>query len=184
MEKDKLKAFNEIYNVYYRKCFLFAKSYVHNVEIAEDFAMEAMVKLWENYQVSDNVLNIYAFLLTVVKNLSLNYLQHERTKWEVHETILDASQRELDLRISTLEACDPSILFSTDVRAIFDQTLASLPEQTRNVFNLSRVEAKSTKEIAQQLDMSIKGVDYHIGKSLKVLRVNLKDYLPSLFFLV
>jgi len=184
MEKDKLKAFNEIYNIYYRKCFLFAKSYVHNVEIANDYASEAMVKLWENFQTTDDVLNIQAFLLTVVKNMSLNYLHREKMKSDVHESIFEASQREIDLRISTLESCDPDMLFSEEVRSIFEQTLASLPEQTRLVFNLSRIDDKSNKEIAQLLGITVKGVDYHVAKALKVLRVNLKDYLPSLLFLL
>lgn len=184
MEKDKLKAFNEIYSIYYRKCFLFARSYVHNVEVADDFASEAMVKLWENFNTSDDVLNIQAFLLTVVKNLSLNYLRHEQMKTEVHESILNASQREIDLRISTLESCNPDLLFSEEVRNLYEQTLASLPEQTRLIFAMSRHEDKSNKEIAQYFEISVKGVDYHIAKALKVLRINLKDYLPALLFLI
>jgi len=184
MEKDKLKAFNEIYSPYYRKCFLFARSYVHNVEVADDFASEAMVKLWENFNTSDDVLNVQAFLLTVVKNLSLNYLRREQMKTDVHETILNASQREIDLRISTLESCNPDMLFSEEVRNLYEQTLASLPEQTRLIFAMSRHEDKSNKEIAQYFEISVKGVDYHIAKALKVLRINLKDYLPALLFLI
>lgn len=184
MEKDKLKAFNEIYSTYYRKCFLFSKSYVHKNEVADDFASEAMVKLWENFNAADNVLNIQAFLLAVVKNLSLNYLRHEQMKSEAHELILDASQREIELRISTLESCDPDLLFSKEVLSLFEQTLTSLPEQTREIFTMSRVDEKSYKEIAYHFGISVKGVDYHIAKALKALRINLKDYLPSLMFLM
>lgn len=184
MEKDKLKAFNEIYSKYYHKCFLFAKSYVHNVDTAEDFASESMVKLWENFNAADNVQNIQAFLLTVVKNLSLNYLRREQMKNEVHESILNAVQREIDLRISTLESCNPDLLFSEEVRNLFEQTLASLPEQTRLIFTMSRHEHKSNKEIGQHFEISVKGVDYHIAKALKELRISLKDYLPTLLFLL
>lgn len=184
MEKDKLKAFNEIYSTYYRKCFLFAKSYVHDVDVANDFASEAMVKLWENFNTADDVQNIQAFLLTVVKNLSLNHLRHEQMKTEAHESIMNSTQREIDLRISTLESCNPDLLFSQEVRNLFDQTLAALPEQTRLIFTMSRQDDKSNKEIAQYFGITVKGVDYHIAKALKVLRINLKDYLPILLFLI
>lgn len=184
MEKDKLKAFNEIYSKYYRKCFLFAKSYVHKYEVADDLASEAMVKLWENFSATDNVINIQAFLLTIIKNQSINYLRHEQIKSEVHEHILDASQREIDLRISTLESCDPNILFSEEVQTLFKQTLASLPNQTRQIFNMSRVDDKSNKEIAEYFGISVKGVDYHIAKALKALKINLKDYLPVVLFML
>jgi len=184
MEKDKLKAFNEIYNTYYRKCFLFAKSYVHKTEVADDFASEAMVKLWENFNATDDVLNIQAFLLTVIKNLSLNYLRHEQMKMDVHESILNATQREVELRISTLESCNPELLFSEELRSMFEKTMMSLPEQTRQIFIMSRNDDKSNKEIAFHFGISVKGVDYHITKALKVLRKNLKDYLPTLLFLL
>ncbi|MDD2797135.1 MAG: RNA polymerase sigma-70 factor [Bacteroidales bacterium] len=182
--KDRLKAFNEAYQKYYRKCFLFAKSYVHDIAVADDFASEAMVKLWENFESMNDVINIQAFLLTIVKNLSINYLRHEQLILDAHQSIASNSQREIELRISSLESCDPSLLFSEEVRQIFEETLASLPEQTRSIFYMSRIEDKSIKEIAQNFGISVKGVDYHIAKALKVLRVSLKDYLPSLMFLL
>lgn len=48
---------------------------------------------------------------------------------------------------------------------------------------LSRFENRSNKEIAETVGLSVKSVEYHIGKALKVLRVSLKDYLP-LFYLL
>lgn len=184
MKKNKLKAFNEVYSIYYRKCFLFAKSYVHDTDTANDFAAEAMVRLWENFTSEDDVINIQAFLLTIIKNLSLNHLRREQMKLQVHESIQDDGRRELEFRISTLESCNPEVLLSSEVREIFDKTMASLPEQTRRVFLMSRVEEKPNKEIAACLGISVKGVDYHISKALKLLRITLKDYLPALLFLL
>jgi RNA polymerase sigma-70 factor (ECF subfamily) len=143
-----------------------------------------MVKLWENFNATDDVLNIQAFLLTVIKNLSLNYLRHEQMKMDVHESILNATQREVELRISTLESCNPELLFSEELRSMFEKTMMSLPEQTRQIFIMSRNDDKSNKEIAFHFGISVKGVDYHITKALKVLRKNLKDYLPTLLFLL
>ena len=62
-------------------------------------------------------------------------------------------------------------------------TLSSLPEQTRHIFMLSRFENRSNKEIAETVGLSVKSVEYHIGKALKVRRVSLTDYLP-LFYLL
>lgn len=183
MHKDKLKTFNDNYSTYYRKCFLFAKSYVHNSDVADDIASDAMIKLWQNLIGANDILNTQAFLMKVVKNLSLNFLYHEQIKLNAHQSILDVAQREINFRISNLEACDPESIFSDELRTLFDQTLDSLPEQTRQIFILSRNDDKSTKEIALQFGISIKGVDYHISKALKALRTNLKDYLPSLLIM-
>jgi RNA polymerase sigma-70 factor (ECF subfamily) len=48
---------------------------------------------------------------------------------------------------------------------------------------MSRFENKTVKEIAIETNLTVKGVEYHITKTLKVLRINLKDYLPLFYFL-
>lgn len=178
MDKDKLKHFNDIYNTYYRKCYLFAKSYVQNNELAEDFASEAMVKLWENIDNIHEVQNIKAFLFTITRNLSLNYLRHRQIKMQVHEHLFKNEQKNIDLRIATLEALDPEVLFAEEIDLIIQQTLTSLTPQTRKVFELSRYQEKSGKEIAKELGISVKGVDYHIARAINSLRIALRDYLP------
>ena len=67
---------------------------------------------------------------------------------------------------------------------IFEKTLAEFPEQTRKVFEMSRIEYMSNKEIAEALGITVKGVDYHISKAIKKLKISLKDYLPALLFLL
>lgn len=177
------RTFNDIYQEYYHQCFLFAKSYTHLSTIAQDIASEAMIALWKAMK-EEHIANIQAYLMTSIKNRSLDYLRHERMKIEAHENLLYAEQYELEFRITTLESCNPETLFSEEVQTILEQTLQSLPTQTRKVFEMSRFENKSIKEIAAILNISIKGVDYHIAKALKVLRVNLKDYLSIFFFLL
>ena len=58
------------------------------------------------------------------------------------------------------------------------ESLSELPEQTRNIFVLNRLDYKSRKEIAQTLGVSQQKVDYHINKANDHLRLKLKDYIP------
>ena len=82
------------------------------------------------------------------------------------------------------ESCAvPEELFTAEAQEIVNKTLASLPEQTRRIFIMSRYENKPYKEIAETLGMTTKGVEYHIAQALKKLHVNLKDYIPLLVFL-
>ena len=83
----------------------------------------------------------------------------------------------------SLEACDPSTIYTDDINHIINETLNSLPEQTQRIFRMSRYEQMSVKEIAEKMGVSSKTVEYHITKALKELRISLKDYLPmALFF--
>jgi len=175
--------FNIFYKRYYRKCYLFAKSYVHDDWVAEDIASESLIKLWETAKLRE-IEHPQAFLFSILKNKSLDYLKHETTKQEVLSALSADGQRELAIRISTLEACDPDQLFSTEIQEIIQSTLNALPEQTRKIFMMSRFENLSRKEIADALGITKKGVEYHIGKALKSLQVDLKDYLPFFYFLL
>lgn len=177
MTKDKLGIFNDIYNKYHKRCIAFAMSYTHDEKISEDIASEVMLKIWEilgDIQIS----NIQSFLLTSVKNLCLNHLQQEQMKNKVHSQMTDLLDRELQMRITSLESCNPDIIFTEEIQLLYQQTLDSLPEQSRRIFELSRKQNLSNKEIAELAGISVKGVDYHIAKSLKALRIALKDYLP------
>jgi RNA polymerase sigma-70 factor (ECF subfamily) len=184
MEKSNINSantFNEIFTSYYRKSILFVKSYVHDNFIAEDIVSESLVKLWEKLK-HNELENAQAYLFTILRNSTLDHLKHESIKQAKHKLLNKQLGRELDLRISALDSCDPSEIFSTEIKAIIAKTLAAMPEKSRRVFELSRFEFKSNKEIAEIIGITVKGVDYHISRALKDFRIALKDYLPLFFY--
>ena len=183
MNSTQEKTFADIYNTYYKKSLRFVKSYVHDDLAAEDITSESLIKLWEYYK-PGKVDEITPLLLTILKNNSLAFLRHEEIKRTAIANIEDWHNYELALRISSLEACNPDSIFESDVMKIIKDILDSMPAQTRQIFIMSRFEDKSNAEIAKELNITTKGVEYHITKVLKVMRVALKDYLPFfLFFL-
>jgi RNA polymerase sigma-70 factor (ECF subfamily) len=68
------------------------------------------------------------------------------------------------------------------VEQIIQDALDALPEQCRKVIMMSRFEDMSNKEIAERLNLTVKGVEYHITNALKKLRHELKDYMVYLLF--
>ena len=177
-----MQNFNQIYTEYYKKSFLFVKSYVHDDIIAEDIVSESLIKLWEKLNESP-LDNIKSFLFTILRNATLDHLKHQEVKQKALNDIHKNLNDELQLRLSVLESYDPADIFSSEIQEIFQRTLKSLPPKTRHVLEMSRFDFKSNKEIAEELDISVKGVEYHISIALKELRKSLSDYLPILFFL-
>lgn len=173
--------FEDLYKRFYRKSFLFTMSYVHNEMAAEDITSEVLIKLWAEIR-RGGINNPDAFLLTLLKNKALDYLKHEAIKDEAFSNMKATHQEELDMRISMLESCDPEEVFTTEIQQIIHNTLATFPEQTRLIFEMSRFDNKTNKEIADELGLSVKSIEYHITKVLRALRVSLKDYLPLFYF--
>lgn len=124
-------SFNNIYMRYYKKSFLFVKSYIHNEMVAEDIASESLIKLWQWIQ--DNpVENIEPMLLSILRNKALDYLRHESMKQQVITRISEKQNEELALRLSSLEDCNPNEIFSKEVMDIVQRTLQSIIVFTTN----------------------------------------------------
>ncbi len=177
MVSDSANSFNAVYTTYYRKSFLFVKSYVHDELVAEDIVSESLIKLWERMKLQP-IEHVQSYLFSILKNSSLDHLRHESVERKAFKTLNEHLLREHEIRIAVLQACDPNEIFSSEIERIIRETLATLPERSRNIFMMSRFDNKSNKEIAEVFNISVKGVDYHIALALKTLRISLKDYLP------
>jgi len=181
-EKQSIEVFNRLFIDYKSRFVHFAMTYVDDVMVAEDLAIDSLMEFWVNRERLSDDSNVPAYILTIIKNKCLNYLRQIRSGDTIVKYLKDCSDWELDLRISTLEVCNPERIFCEEIQQIVEETLKTLPSQTRDVFIRSRYKNKSHKEIADALNISTKTVEFHITKALKVLRVALKDYFPLLFF--
>jgi RNA polymerase sigma-70 factor (ECF subfamily) len=111
-----------------------------------------------------------------VHNESLNFLKHQRVK-AGHRLHVAYSMK------NKTEQAQPKMI-RKELENKFREALNELPEQCRTVFQLSRFEDMKYKEIAEKLDISIKTVENHMGKALKLLRTKLVDFLPLLLILL
>ena len=101
----------------------------------------------------------------------------------MEQRIQEHQQRVNSLRIATLEACDPQEIFSSEAGRLVDEALAMMSDKTRRIFIMSRYENKTYPEIAAHFSLSVKSVEFHISKALKILKVKLKDYMTIVLFM-
>ncbi len=173
-----INAFTQLFNDYRGRFIHFAYTYVGDEMVAEDIVLESLMNYWENRSNLDPDSNIPAYILAIIRNKCLNHLHRLRIRQHAEEYLYRMDNWELDLQISSLEAFNPVHIFSEEIERIVDDTLNRLPEQTRLIFMKSRYENLSHKDIAAQLGLSTKSVEFHITKALKALRITLKDYFP------
>lgn len=177
------KTINKLFTDYHGLFVRFAITYIQDKEAAEDITMESVLYYLENRHSLQADSNIPAYILETIKHKCLNYLRHLRIQEDVEQRMYEHQLRVNNLRIATLEACDPQEIFSEEVQQLIDEALAAMPEKTRRIFMMSRFENKTYSEIAALCSLSVKSVEFHISKGLKIMKGKLKDYVGLVLFL-
>ncbi len=174
-------AFKVLYNDYYSKLYYFVLEFIPLKETAENIVQDTFVTLWNKRNELKDDSNLTSYLFTVAKNNALNRLRDKKYSQKMFSNTMDIS--ELNLNIEALSTIDTSVCAFMDIEQIIQETLTSLPPQCRKVFELSRFQEMKNREIAEELNISIKTVEGHISKGIKTFKVALKDYLPLVAYL-
>ncbi len=82
----------------------------------------------------------------------------------------------MNLTIDALATSDTSAFVFQEIEQIIQETLSSLSPQCRKVFEMSRLQEMKNREIAENLNISVRTVEGHISKGIKTLKIALKDY--------
>lgn len=172
--------FEKIYKLYYPKMFAFAKNYISVNEDVENIVQDVFLVLWEKKDELELSCTLTTYLFTLVKNRCLNFLRHKLIEEEYNAQM----KEELGFKLYALESMEYSYHSEKELQEIIQRALDTLPERCREVFIKSRIEGLKYKEISEELGISVNTVENHIVTALKKLRVELKDYLPLLLFLV
>ncbi|WP_372776719.1 RNA polymerase sigma-70 factor [Mangrovibacterium sp.] len=162
------KAFDLIFRRYYDNLCRFCYSFIHDADMAQNLVQNVFIKLWERRFVMGNVSNLGGYLTVMVKNQIADYIsdykrQHVDSPFDIN--IVDHSTEDE--------------IQGRDFEEQLTLSLAKLPPRCKQAFELSRFENMSNKEIAREMKISVKGVEALIGRSLKLLRVELSEFLPS-----
>ena len=178
------KCFSQIYSTYFIKMTRFSQAYVIAEEDAENIVQDIFLYLWEHPEVFKTIDNMDAFLFTLVKNRCLNFLKHNLYINEKKRTLETAEEQEMQMNLYSLQQFDESFLTISEVENLIDEVIGKLPERCREIFILSRMEGSKYKEIDERLNISVNTVENQMSIALRKLKIELKDYLPLLLFII
>ena len=142
-------------------------------EVVEDLVQDVFFEFWRKRDTLNINTSFKAYLRRAAVNKTLNYIRDLRLKTVDVEKAPEAASK-------LAEA--PEVMAGKEVQESIDNAIDQLPERCRMVFVLSRFEEKSYKEIAQELDISVKTVENQISKALKLLRETLDFLMVMLLF--
>jgi RNA polymerase sigma-70 factor (ECF subfamily) len=161
------KAFDGLFNFYYPRLHSFIKKFLKTETDVDDIIQEVFIKLWENRTKINNVETFNSWIFTVTKNIIIT-LFREKVKQSGYESYVR------NIVVQDVGFIDTTLEYN-EIREKVEKIINRLPEKRKQIFKLSREQGLSNKEIAAQLEISVKTVEDHMMHSIRFLHKNLES---------
>lgn len=161
-------AFCELYARYKERLLYFAVKFVKSHEFAEDIYHDAFSVIWQGRRFLDPEKTFSSYLYTIVKNRILNILRDIENDQKLKSYILSNALDYSDVTDQHIQR--------NELEIILDKALKKLTPRQRQIFEMSRNEQMTHKEIADKLSISVFTVQEHISISLKSIKNSLSEY--------
>ncbi|MDN5286676.1 MAG: polymerase sigma-70 factor [Mucilaginibacter sp.] len=162
--------FEQLFKKHFRELHAYAFSLLKDWDVAEEIVQALFLKLWERNDWEHIQTSIKSYLYKSVYHDSLNYLRRQKVQLRYQTLTAHSMKNHTDDAAGKLKL--------SELEQHLNKALNKLPEKCRAIFHLSRFEELKYQEIANQLDISIKTVETHMGKALRILRKEMKEFLP------
>ncbi|SHF67406.1 RNA polymerase sigma-70 factor, ECF subfamily [Pedobacter caeni] len=158
-------AYTIIYNRYFNELYVHAYSRLRDKEEAQDVVHELFATLWNKRAELIFKSSLPAYLYTAVRNKILDVIAHQ----QVESRYVSSLQHFLQEGYCVTD----HQVRERQLAALIDKGISDLPPKMREIFELSRKQAMSHKEIAEQLNLSEQTVRTQVKNALKILRLKL-----------
>lgn len=162
---DDHEAFKVIYVKYWQKLVTLAIYKTNDREDAEEIIQDVFVSIWNRRKVI-YIENLEAYLVTAIKMKLIDRLRKKIKEYT-----------KIDIESITVSTEIIDYLTIEDFTTQVEFSLKKLSAKTQEVYELSRIQQKSQKEIADLINLTPKAVEYHITKALKQLKLDLEEFL-------
>ena len=167
---DKI-VFDYIFNHYYSGLCVYSLRYISDKAIIEDLVQDLFVSLWIKSTQLDINTSLRSYLFTSVKNRCLDYIKYNKVRERFNLLSLKGQEDVGDINYNRY--------IEIELRTAFHAALEKLPPRCREIFELSRIKGLKNQEIAEKLNISKRTTEIQISLALRILRVELKDFLPA-----
>lgn len=168
--------FEALFRGNFRPLTVYAMQFVKEKAIAEDIVQELFVNFYEKKETLKTGSLNKSYLYKSVHNRCLNHIRDQKLRRDMNPAIQES--------LIKLPEDPHELAVFIEFQDRFLQVLDELPEKRRQVFEMSRMEGKSSAEIADKLNISKRTVEKHIQLALKRFRKYLFGYIGGLSLLI
>jgi len=160
------KAFEKLYVKYKEKLNYYCFSILSDPDASEDVVQDTFIKVWETRESIHSQMSFSSYLFTIAHNKAITYIRRLHTEKTIIAQWLTEEYSKPDE--STMTG-----IISGEYELFFEKAIEKLSPKRKLVFQLSREEGLSHKEIAEQLGISVYTVQEHISETLGYFKFNL-----------
>ena len=161
--------YEEFYKQWYFRMKSFAREYLVSESDAEDIVQDIFMELFETYHALSSRVNLVGYVFTSIKNRCIDLLRRRIAEQEAVSRMQEEYLLTLQIKYDSLEALNDYLFHDTDAEALITKAIDSLPERCRTILICSKLKGMKQKDIAQQLNISIKTVENQITIAYKKL---------------
>ena len=177
LQTDMTKAeYNQLFAKSYSSLCNYAYKIVQDYDEAEDIVQGVFVNFWNNEKRDELVDKAEQYLVRSVKFKCIDYQRKQVVKRKYQHEAVHVQEKVVQ---DVYEESD-----GVNIKDALHMAISQLPEKTREVFMLSKLDGLSYKEIATHLDISPKTVENQMGRAFKHLREKLKQYKDLLILIL
>jgi RNA polymerase sigma-70 factor, ECF subfamily len=162
---DDYRAFEVLFHKYYNRLCRYAHSIIRKYDAAEEIVNDVFLKIWRTRELFVIRSSVQAYLVTATRNLTIDRVRAAMRQRHKSEEIMGDFIGDY---ASPYEA-----IVGEEVHSIIENSINALPPQGKLIFRMSRDKGMTYNEIADLLGLSIKTIETHMGRSLRVLRKSL-----------
>ncbi len=169
LKTDDSAAYTVIYNRYFHTLYVHAFQKLNDKQEAQDVVHELFAQLWAKRMEINVHSNLVGYLYTGIRNKILDHISREQVRDKYINSLqifLESNYNLTDYRIREKQLSE-----------LIDKGIADLPEKMREIFELSRKNSLSHKQIAAQLNLSEQTVKKQVNNALRILRTKLGTML-------
>lgn len=171
--------FDLTYKLIFRKYYpnlLFYATRLLGADEAEDIVQDVFVELWRRKDTIEMGDQILAFLYRSVYSKAINLLKHKMVEGNYTAAMENIYKRKMEYYQPDHSEVIKRIE-DQELRKEIQNAINELPDKCKEVFKLSYLHDMKNKEIADILGISLRTVEAHMYKALKLLRGRLSHLL-------
>lgn len=173
------RRFERLFDEHFQRLMFFALRFVNDEAEAEDIVADVFAELWNKMTTIDLETGITSYLYRAVGNRALNLLRHKNVAAVRISLLESVNERRLEFMADSDTEREVE---GAEIGVHLRQALGELPEKCREVFCLRYVSGLHNQEIADAMGVSVRTVEAHIYKALRILRGRLRYLLVLLPF--